>query len=139
MKKTLNFYVNKNDEGWIRELRKYAKSNHWSISLAIRELLSKYFEVNPVPIVPIKLTNNMKNQVTIIENKTDNKIDIAQLDVEMEQKVLGNTNIKQCQDSMRDKDGNVSCYFFDQGRSHYPFCVEFCWTNKNIWKERVRL
>ena len=141
MKKSLTIYINKNDEGWLRELHKYADSNHWSISLAIRELLKAILDDSIPKASKGEIEPKFKN-IVADEPKTD-KIDIAQFEAQIESKLVKETTdidkqMAECIKEKTNSSGEVSCYFFDNAREHFSFCKQYCWTNKKIWGKRVR-
>lgn len=147
MKKSLTIYINKNDDGWIRELHKYAKDNHWSVSLAIRELLSKYFEVHTTYKVNTKskkLSDKISERtITITEEpkKLDPDTYFAQIESKLVEAKTGDINkqMAECVKEMTNSNGEVNCYFFNNAREKHSFCKQYCWTNKKIWGKRVRL
>ena len=145
--KSLTIYISKNDDGWLRELRKYAKDNHWSISLAVRELLSKYFEVKPEPI-PVESTADISTKGKFIfgeKSKEPEKVDPDTYFAQIESKLAKaetsdiDKQMAECIKEKTNSKGEVSCYFFDNAMEHFSFCKQYCWTNKKIWGKRVRL
>jgi hypothetical protein len=85
---------------------------------------------------------NQKDELVVLEDskiELIEKIDPDTFFAQMEAKAAPiDSNVANC-DRRTIVDGKSSCYFFDNGKSYYPFCIKDCWTNKNLWKERVRL
>ena len=143
----LTIYYSKNDEAWLAELHKYAADNHWSISLAIRELLSKYFETGPtLPTQNVAIGNEtvkVKNQDTI--SATD-KIDPDTFFAQVESKLAKHNQagsdvakqVEKCIAERTNSKGELNCYFFNQAREYHPFCKRYCWTRADVWGSRVR-
>ena len=137
----LTVYVSKEDSYWLKELEKYAESNKWSVSLAVRELMKAYFE-KPTKIIEdlsdIRLAT--KEEVVEIRKEKEDKLDPATFFAEMEAKALtkGNVDVDNCDRRTIDKDGNPDCYFFNQWRMYYPFCKQ-CWASERIWGKRARI
>ena len=153
----ISIYINEDDKGWIKELKKYAKDKRWSMSLTIREIISSYFKNSNNQVIEankktrehilqynseakIKLEDEKENK--ILDN---NKIDIATFEAQMENKIKPKndaTNIVEavdnCNRRIKNRDGTHSCWFFDQGRSYYSYCIQHCWTREDLWGARVR-
>ena len=144
----ISIYLKEEDRTWLKELHKYAKENKWSVSLAIRELLSRYFEVNPVSnpvrsiedLSDIRLANTPE-EVTAIENKIDPDTYFAQVESKLVKAGTGDIDrqMAECIKEKTNSKGEISCYFFDNAKEYHPFCKQYCWTRKDIWKNRVRL
>jgi len=143
----LTIYISRNDESWLKELRKYAKDNHWSISLAIRELLSKYFEVHTTYRVNTKskkLSDKISERTITITKEPTEKVDIAQFEAQVESKLIEsktgdiNKQMAECIKEMTNDKGEINCYFFNNAREKHSFCKQYCWTNEKIWGKRVR-
>ena len=147
MKKSLTIYISKDDGGWLGELRKYAKSNHWSISLTIREILKDFIQCNSPGIKPIKGYQkiNIPDESVVEPEIETEKIDPDTYFAQIESKLVKtetNDIDKQMAECIKEKtnsNGEVSCYFFDNAREYFSFCKQYCWTNKKIWGKRVRL
>lgn len=146
----ITIYFNKDDDYWLTELRKYAKKNRWSVSSAIREILSKYFDIITTNGTDeIQYFDGNSNQVEapepifVSEHKgmvliESPKIDLATFEAQNMAKLNTNQNLEACIKE-HTNNGEISCYMFDNAREYHPFCKKDCWTNKILWKERVRL
>ena len=133
----LTVYINKSDEPWLAELRKYARANKWSVSLAVRELMKAYFVSTPV-------SRPIEKSVEVVQEepkKLDPDTYFAQVESKLAKSETGDIDkqVEDCVAGRLDKDGNCSCYFFDNAREHHSFCKQYCWTDKTIWGKRVRL
>lgn len=130
-------YYNKNDK-FIEPLHRLAKKNKWTIGFTIRDILNEKFN-NTEPVKEIQLgvfpfKDKPKRQKKI------KKIDQAEFEAEMMSKLIPdntNINVSNC-DRRTIVDGVSSCYFFDNYKEYYPFCVKDCWGNKDIWKDKAR-
>ena len=137
----LSLYYSKDDEAWLKELRKYAASNKWSVSLAVRELMRAYFVSTPVS-KPIEKSGEVVVEVVQEEpKKLDPDTYFAQVESKLAKSETGDIDkqVEDCVTGRLDKDGKCSCYFFDNAREHHSFCKQHCWTDKTIWGKRVRL
>jgi len=120
-------YYNKNDN-WIEPLHKLAKKNKWTIGFTIRDILNNFFNATLIVVGKPKRQKKIK------------KIDPATFEAEMMSKLMPDItkiNVDNC-DRRAIVDGNPSCYFFDNYKEYYPFCVKDCWGNKDIWKDKVK-
>ena len=147
-----SLYIKDEDRDWYKALKQYAKSNKWSVSLAVRELLKAYFEVKSESI-SVESTANMPTKGKFAfgdksnkPKKDPKKVDPDTFFAQVESQVMNkeenkdiDKQIEDCVKSRLDKNGNCSCYFFDNAREHFSFCKQHCWTNKKIWGKRVRL
>ncbi len=147
----LTIYTNKDDKVWLEELKKYAKENKWSVSQAVRDILSEYFLVKEfkeykeppedfVPEYKPALESLLKSKEVHAE-----KMDTAEWENKMSSKVKpearGDTyeeKIKNCDQLRTLKDGTHDCYKFNNGVQHQPFCKQYCWPRVDLWKDKAR-
>ena len=141
-------YINKTkDGGWLKKLDEYAKCNDWSISKAVRKLLTAFLDTNiptEKPYSKPAITHNDIPGVTLKEDKTIEKLDPDTYFTQIESKLTEaktsdiDSQMAQCIKEKTNSGGEISCYFFDNAREHHSFCKQHCWTREDIWHKRVR-
>jgi hypothetical protein len=139
----LIIYTNKEDT-YLEKVKEYADFNGWSLSKAVRQILKAFVQVNMGEnIVETHDEFWGKSEVEVV-NEIITKLAEPKLDPEdfyalQEAKVNVNQNMEDCIKDKTNAKGEVSCYFFDNGREHHPYCKSECWTQKRLWGKRVRL
>ena len=73
------------------------------------------------------------------KQKPIKKLDPEEYFAKIEAKIIpkADTDVSNC-DRRTIVDGISSCYFFDNFKEYYPFCVKDCWGNIDIWKDKAR-
>jgi hypothetical protein len=141
-------YMN-SKSNWYNKLKDYANKNEWTISHAIGHIVEGYFnkavmpKLSDIPMVidPMckKDTIYMVRDAKPKKQKPIKKLDPEEYFAKIEAKIIPkNSNVDDCDRRTIDSGGKYSCYFFDQGRAYFPYCIKDCWTSELYWGKRVR-